>query len=56
MIHHITEKKMTKEMFDALVNLNQNENINKKMIFHNRLKYVELTRSDTVNSYLMKVT
>jgi hypothetical protein len=45
-----------KEMFDALVSLYQSENINRKMILHNKLRSVEMTRSDTVTSYLMKVT
>jgi len=56
LIPHISEKKMTKEMFDALVGLYQSENINRKMILHNKLRSVEMTRSDTVTNYLMKVT
>jgi hypothetical protein len=31
-IHHVSKKKTTKEMFDALVNLFQSQNINRKMI------------------------
>jgi hypothetical protein len=27
-----------------------------KMIFHNKLRYVEMTKSDTITIYLMKVT
>jgi hypothetical protein len=56
LIPHISEKKTVKEMFDALIGLYQGENINRKMILHNKLKFVEMTRSDTVTSDLMKVT
>jgi hypothetical protein len=56
LIPHISEKKMTKEMFDALVSLYQSENINRKMILRNKLRSIEMIRSDSVTSYLMKVT
>jgi hypothetical protein len=45
-----------KEMFNALVSLYQNENINKKMSLRNKLKSIEMSRSDSVTNYLMKVT
>jgi hypothetical protein len=56
LIPHISEKKTTREMFDALLGLYESENINRKMILHNKLRSVEMTRSNTVTSYLMKVT
>jgi hypothetical protein len=56
LIPHLFKKKTTKEMFDAMVSLYQSENINKKMILRNKLKSIEMTRLDTVTSYLMKVT
>jgi hypothetical protein len=46
----------TKEMFDALVSLYQSQNINRKMILRNKLRSIVMTRSDTVTSYLMKIT
>jgi hypothetical protein len=55
-IPHISEKNTAKKMCDALVVLYQSENINKDMILHNKLKFVEMTRSKTVTSYPMKVT
>jgi hypothetical protein len=55
LISHISEKKTTKEMFDARVNLYRNENINIKMILRNELKSIEMTILDLVTSYLMKV-
>jgi hypothetical protein len=53
---HISEKKMTKEVFDALVSLYQSENIIRKMILRSKLRSIEMTRSDLVTIYLMKVT
>jgi hypothetical protein len=55
LIPHISKKKTTKEMFDALVSLYQSENINKKMILQNKLKSIEMTKSNTITNYLMKV-
>jgi hypothetical protein len=52
----IFEKKTMTEMFDALVSLYQSENINKKMTLQNKLISIEMTRSDTVTNYIMKVT
>jgi hypothetical protein len=56
LIPHISEKKTVKETFNALVSLYQSENINKKMILQNKLKSMEMSSSDTVSSYLMKIT
>ena len=55
-ILHLSEKKTSKDMFDALVSLYQCENINWNMILHNKLIFFEMTRSNTITSYLMKVT
>jgi hypothetical protein len=38
LIPHLSEKKMTKEMFDALVSLFQSDNLNRKMILRNKLR------------------
>jgi hypothetical protein len=56
LIPHISKKKTAKEMIDALVSLYQSENINRKMILRNKLKSIVMTKSDSVTSYLMKVT
>jgi hypothetical protein len=37
LIPHLPEKKMTKEMFDALVGLLQSTNMNMKMVLRNKL-------------------
>jgi hypothetical protein len=56
LIPHISEKNTAKEMFDALVSLYRSENINMKMILRNKLRSMEMSRSDTVTSYLMNIT
>jgi 2-phosphoglycerate kinase len=56
LIPHLFEKKTTKEMFDALVSLYQSENINRKMVLRNKLRSTQMSRSDSVTSYLMKIT
>jgi hypothetical protein len=55
LIPHVSEKKTAKEMFDALVSLYQSENINRKVIFQNKLRTIEMTKSNPVASYLMQV-
>jgi hypothetical protein len=55
LIPHISKNKMTKEMFNALVGLYQSVNINKKMILRNKFISIEMTISDSITSYLMKV-
>jgi hypothetical protein len=56
LIPHLSEKKTTKEMFDTLVSLYQSENINMKMVLRNKLRSTQMSRSDSVTSYLMKIT
>jgi hypothetical protein len=55
LIPHLNEKKMTKEMFDSLLILFQSKNMNRKMILRNKLKLVQISRSDNVTSYLMRI-
>jgi hypothetical protein len=55
LIPHAFEKKTAKEMFNALISLYQSQNISMK-ILRNKLKSIVMTRSDTVTSYLMKIT
>jgi hypothetical protein len=56
LILHVSEKKTTKEMFDALVNLYQSQNINSKTILRNKLRSIVITKTNIVTSYLMKIT
>ena len=56
LITHGTEKKSTKKMFKALVDLFHSENMNTKMIPRNELGDVQMSRSDNVTGYLMRIT
>jgi hypothetical protein len=56
LIPHISEKKTTKEMYEALVGLYQSENSNRKLILRHQLRSVEMFSANTVASYVMKIT
>jgi hypothetical protein len=56
LIPHVSQKKTVKEMFDALVSLYESENIKRKIILQNKLKSIEMTRSESVTNYLMNLT
>jgi hypothetical protein len=56
LIPHLSEKKMAKEMFDALVSLFQRKNMNRKMVLRNKLRSVHMSRYDNVTNYLMRIT
>jgi 2-phosphoglycerate kinase len=56
LIPHIAKKKMVKEMFDALVMLYQSVNLSHKMLLKNKLTGTRMSKTNTVASYLMKIT
>jgi hypothetical protein len=56
LIPHLSKKKTTKEMFDALVGLFQSTNMNRKMVLRNKLRSVQMSRSDNVTNYFMRIT
>jgi hypothetical protein len=56
LIPHLTKKKMTKEMFYALVILFQSKNMNRNMVLRNKLRSVQMSRSNNVTNYLMRIT
>jgi hypothetical protein len=56
LIPHLSEKKTAKEMFDSLVGLFQSTNMNRKMVLRNRLISMQMSRSDNVTSYFMRIT
>jgi hypothetical protein len=56
LIPHLSEKKSAREMFVALTNLFQSSNTNRKMVLREKLRDTKMTRSDTVTSYLTKIT
>jgi hypothetical protein len=56
LIPHLSEKRMTKEMFDSLVGLFQSTNMNRNMVLINRLVSVHKPRYDNTTIYLMRIT
>jgi hypothetical protein len=55
LIPHIIGKS-TKEMFNALTTLYQSVNISRKMLLKNKLTQTHMSNSNTMASYLMKIT
>ena len=51
-IPHLSRKKTTREMWEALTKLYQNDNQNRKMVLREKLRDIEMSKSDTVASYL----
>jgi hypothetical protein len=51
-----SKEKTTKDIYDALVGLYQSVNENRKLILRHMLRSVEMSKSDTVASYLMRIT
>jgi hypothetical protein len=54
LIPHLSEKKTTKEMFDALVGLFQSTNMNRNMVLRNKQISMHMSRSENVTNYFMK--
>lgn len=55
-IPHLSENKTTREMWEALMKLYQSDNTSKKMMPREKLKNAKMTISNTVTSYLTKIT
>ena len=55
LIPHLSEKNITKEMFDVLVGLFHRTNMNRKMVLRNRLRSMQLSISNNVTSYFMRI-
>lgn len=55
LIPHISEKTTCKDMFDALVTLYQSENIHQKMLLWNKLRSTEVSKTNIVTTFSMKV-
>ena len=56
LIPHIAKTKSSKEMQDALTNLYHSNNQNRKMVLMANLKSNKMSKTDTVASYLTKIT
>jgi hypothetical protein len=55
-IPHIAELKTTKKMYNALVKLFESKNISRKLGLRNQLRCNKMSKSDTINIYLTKVS
>jgi hypothetical protein len=56
LIPHISEKMTPKDMYDALLGLYQTGNLGRKLILKHQLQATEMFSSNTVASYLMRIT
>jgi 2-phosphoglycerate kinase len=55
LIPHLAEKKTTKEMWDALKNLYEAKNENRKMALKDKLHDTKMGKGESVSSYLTRV-
>jgi hypothetical protein len=55
-IPHLSSKKATKEMWDALVKLYQSNNQNRKMLLGEKLRSTMIIKGESVVTYLTKFT
>jgi hypothetical protein len=55
LIPHLDEKKTTKEMWDALKNLYETKNKNRKMALKDKLHDTKMVKGESVGSYLTRV-
>jgi hypothetical protein len=52
----VTGKNNAFEMWESLTKLYQSSNENRKMVLREKLKSIKMTKTDTVTSYLTKIT
>jgi hypothetical protein len=55
-IPHLSGKKTTKEMWDALVKLYQSDNQSRKMLLREKLRSTKMAKGESVVTYLTKFT
>ena len=56
LIPHVFSLKTPKKMLDALTKLYKRKNTNRKMTLRNQLKNVKIQHSETIQSYLTRVS
>ena len=56
LVPHIAELNTATEMFDALVNLFESKTTSRKIALRHQLRYVSMPKSDSVATYLMRVS
>ena len=55
-IPHVSSMKTPKEMFDALTRLYEGKNNNRKMTLRTQLKSVKMQKSESIQSYFIRVS
>ena len=55
-IPKVSSNNTPKEMFDALTNLFEGKNINRRMTLRNQLKSVKIQKEETMQSYFSRVS
>ena len=53
-LSQVSSKKTPKEMFNALSNLFEEKNINRRMALRNQLKGVEIQKGETMQPYFLE--
>jgi hypothetical protein len=56
LIPRVVEKNSSKNMFKDIVDLFQSDNLKRKMVLRNNLRSIQMSRSDNVTSYFMRIT
>ena len=56
LISQVSSKNTPKEVFDALTNMFEGNNINKRMTLRNQLKGVNIRKEETMQSYFSRVS
>jgi hypothetical protein len=55
-IPHVSKKKNSYEMWEALTKLYQSGNQNRKMVLREKLRSTKMSKTDTVASYLPRIS
>ena len=55
-VPHLSRKKIAREMWEALTKLYQSDNHNRKIVLREKLRSTIMSKTDTVSSYLTKIS
>lgn len=55
-IPHLSRKKSTEEMWEAITKLYQSDNHNREMVLRDKLRATKMSRTDTITTYLTRIT
>jgi hypothetical protein len=55
LIHHLDEKKYSKDMYDVMVGLYQNQNTSKKLHLKHHLQVFKMSIEDIIMNYIMNI-